>query len=133
MRVAKRELELFPVNNACFFFLGCAGVGNTGGVREDTSINFFRPVCTLDEKTRKQALGEILHLLYDSLKKDRNLIKAHLARVVRFAYETPFKDLEEGFKSLLQQIENLNVRNIFFFLFFFFFFLKDNLTLSILH
>jgi len=74
-------------------------------VREDYTINFFRPMFVADDKIRRSALSEIIALLKDSLKKDRVLAKAHLANIVRFATEVPFRDISEAFRELIDQIE----------------------------
>lgn len=66
-----------------------------------------------DDKIRRSALSEIIALLKDSLKKDRVLAKAHLANIVRFATEVPFRDISEAFRELIDQIELTKVSFFF--------------------
>lgn len=74
-------------------------------VREDETINFYRPILVQDEKIRRSALNETILLLKESLKKDKSLVKSHLANIVRLATESPFREISEAFRELIDQIE----------------------------
>jgi hypothetical protein len=77
-------------------------------VREDYTLDFFRPLQQGDAEARASALSGILGLLSDSLKTEKKeLVRTHLKTIVRYAFEVPFEDLSSAFAKLLKRIEEV--------------------------
>eukprot|EP01119_Soliformovum_irregulare_P021919 TRINITY_DN7385_c0_g1_i2.p1 TRINITY_DN7385_c0_g1~~TRINITY_DN7385_c0_g1_i2.p1 ORF type:complete len:616 (-),score=149.10 TRINITY_DN7385_c0_g1_i2:116-1963(-) len=79
---------------------------NSTLVYETDTAEFFRPLLVNDEKERSMVLRQMMKILTDSLNSEsKDLIRAHLPRVVRFSAEVPFSDVTHAFAKLVKQIE----------------------------
>lgn len=75
-------------------------------VIEDETSEFFRPMLVYEQKSRQAALKRIISLLEQSLEtEEKSLVESHLSRIVRFTTESPFDDVIEEFKNLLDKID----------------------------
>jgi len=79
-------------------------------VREDYTLDFFRPLQQGDAEARASALSGILGLLHDSLKSEKkDLVRTHLKTIVRYSFEVPFDDLSSAFGKLMRRIEETGI------------------------
>jgi hypothetical protein len=74
---------------------------------DDLTPYFFQPIFVAELQQRKRAAKVLIDLLQNSLNSDNpQLIKAHIATVVRLATECPFEDLRVAFDTFLQSNKN---------------------------
>jgi sestrin len=71
-------------------------------INEDYTLEFFRSIQQLELASREEALESIINLLRQSLYSEKKeLLKTHLATIVRLSAECPFEDVTNRFEEFV--------------------------------